>query len=113
LDDELFTEDGFRAYAEDAVTRMVSPFLRDPVGRVTRDPARKLGWEDRLVGSMRLASEAGVKPNRLARGVAIALQCLCEETGQGDPEVLLSDLWKDATGELSVDLLELVFNSIT
>ena len=112
LDDDLFTEDGFRAYAEDAVTRMVSPFLRDPVDRVTRDPARKLGWEDRLVGSMRLASEAGVKPNRLARGVAIALQCLCEETGQGGPEVLLAELWKDAAGELSADLLKLVFNSI-
>ncbi|MBT3570293.1 MAG: hypothetical protein HN494_15695, partial [Opitutae bacterium] len=112
LDDDLFTEDGFRAYAEDAVTRMVSPFLRDPVDRVTRDPARKLGWEDRLVGSMRLASEAGVKPNRLARGVAIALQCVCEETGQGGPEVLLAELWKDAAGELSADLLKLVFNSI-
>ena len=111
MDDELFTEGGFRAYAKDAVTRMVNPFLRDPVARVTRDPARKLGWEDRLVGSMLLASEAGVKPNRLARGVAIALQCLCEETGQGAPEVLLADLWKDAPGEASSDLLELVFTS--
>ena len=90
---------------------MVNPFLRDPVGRVTRDPARKLSWEDRLVGSMRLASEAGVKPNRLARGAAIALQCLCEETGQGDPEVLLSDLWRDAPRELSAVLSEIVFNS--
>jgi mannitol-1-phosphate 5-dehydrogenase len=111
MDDELFTEEGFRAYAEDAVTRMVSPFLRDPVGRVTRDPARKLGWEDRLVGSMRLASEAGVKPNRLARGVAIALECLCEETGQGDPEAVLSDLWRDAPEDVSDKLVELVFNS--
>jgi len=111
MDDELFTEDGFRAYAEDAVTRMVNPFLRDPVARVTRDPARKLGWEDRLVGSMLLASEAGVKPNRLARGVGIALQCLCDQTGEGDPEAVLSDLWKDAPGEASSDLLELVFTS--
>jgi mannitol-1-phosphate 5-dehydrogenase len=111
MDDELFTEEGFRAYAEDAVTRMVSPFLRDPVDRVTRDPARKLGWEDRLVGSMRLASEAGVKPNRLARGVAIALECLCEETGQGDPEAVLSDLWRDAPEDVSDKLVELVFNS--
>jgi len=111
MDDDLFTEDGFRAYAEDAVTRMVNPFLRDPVARVTRDPARKLGWEDRLVGSMLLASEAGVKPNRLARGVGIALQCLCDQTGEGDPEAVLSDLWKDAPGEASSDLLELVFTS--
>jgi len=111
MDDELFTEGGFRAYAKDAVTRMVNPFLRDPVARVTRDPARKLGWEDRLVGSMLLASEAGVKPNRLARGVGIALQCLCDQTGEGDREAVLSDLWKDAPREASSDLLELVFTS--
>ena len=109
--DELFTEDGFCAYAKDAVIRMVNPFLRDPVARVTRDPARKLGWEDRLVGSMLLASEAGVKPNRLARGVGIALQCLCDQTGEGDPEAVLYDLWKDAPGEASYDLLELVLSS--
>ena len=111
MDDELFTEDGFRAYAKDAVTRMVNPFLRDPVARVTRDPARKLGWEDRLVGSMVLASEAGVKPNRLARGIGIALQCLCDQIGEGDPEAVLSDLWSDAPRELSADLLELISNS--
>ena len=90
---------------------MVNSFLRDPVDRVTRDPVRKLGWEDRLVGSIVLASEAGVKPNRLARGIGIALQCLCEETGEGDREAVLCDLWKDAPRELSADLLELVFNS--
>ena len=110
MDDELFTENGFRAYVEDAINRMVNSFLRDPVDRVTRDPVRKLGWEDRLVGSMLLASEAGVRPARLARGVAIALQCLCEETDQGDPEALLSDIWRDAPEELTSDLWELVFN---
>ena len=111
MDDELFTEDGFCTYAKDAVTRMVNPFLRDPVARVTRDPARKLGWEDRLVGSMWLASKAGVKPNRLARGIGIALQCLCDQIGEGDPEAVLSDLWRDAPREASSDLLELIFNS--
>ena len=60
---------------------------------------------------MLLASEAEVKPNRLARGVAIALQCLCEETGEGDREAVLYDLWKDAPRERSADLLELISNS--
>ncbi|MBU63115.1 MAG: hypothetical protein CMI26_11510 [Opitutae bacterium] len=111
MDDEIFTEDGFRTYAKDAVTRMVNPFLRDPVARVTRDPARKLGWEDRFVGSMLLALEAGVTPHRLARGVAIALQSLCDETGQDDPKAVLCNLWRDAPVEITSDLLELVLSS--
>jgi hypothetical protein len=60
---------------------------------------------------MLLASEAGVKPNRLARGVAIALQCLCDETGQDDPEAVLSDLWRDAPREVAAELLEMVLSS--
>ena len=43
--DELFTQDGFISYAEDALERMVNPYLRDPIDRVTRDPKRKLGWK--------------------------------------------------------------------
>ena len=35
---------------------------------MTRDPIRKLGWEDRLIGAMRLAMDAGVKPLLLAEG---------------------------------------------
>ena len=108
VDDELFTEDGFNAYAEDALERMVNPYLRDPVERVTRDPARKLGWEDRLVGSMLLASEAGVIPSRLARGVTIALDCLCAETRRDDPASLLDELWQDAPSERRREITELL-----
>ena len=93
--DELFTEEGFRGYAEDVLARMVNPFLRDPVERVTRDPARKLGWNDRLIGSMLLAGEAGVVPTHLARGASIALDLLCQEKGRADSSALLDEIWKD------------------
>ena len=53
--DPLFSVVGFCDYVDDALIRMVNPYLRDPVDRVTRDPVRKLGWEDRLIGSMKLA----------------------------------------------------------
>ena len=108
VDDDLFTEDGFEAYADDLLVRMVNPFLRDPVERVTRDPARKLGWEDRLVGSMLLAAEAGVTPRRLARGVTIALDCLCGESGRDDPVALLDELWQDAPADRRREFTELV-----
>ena len=111
IDDELFTEDGFAAYAEDALERMVNPFLRDPVERVTRDPARKLGWEDRLVGSMLAAVEAGLSPRRLARGVSIALDCLCRESNRNDHAALLNELWQDAPADRRSEFAELVLSS--
>jgi len=42
LGDPLFTETGYRAYAEDLLERMINPNLNDLVERVGRDPARKL-----------------------------------------------------------------------
>ncbi len=106
--DELFTEEGFKVYAEDLLTRMVNPFLRDPVERVTRDPARKLGWNDRLIGSMLLANEVGIVPTHLARGVSIALDLLCQEQGRNDPATLLDELWKGETEDQRREFKELI-----
>lgn len=71
--DELFGVPGFMRYVDDLLVRMVNPFLLDAVSRVIRDSKRKLGWDDRLVGAMRLSLAAGVQPKRLARGVSVAL----------------------------------------
>jgi len=71
--DPLFTLAGFADYAGDLIRRMVNPYVRDTVARVGRDPARKLGWNDRLVGAMRQAQEAGISPRRYALGAAAAL----------------------------------------
>jgi len=68
--DPLFTPDGYRAYAEDLLERMVCPNLNDLVSRVGRDHIRKLEYNDRLVGTMRLVLEAGLEPVNLARGAA-------------------------------------------
>lgn len=85
--DPLFSESGWTNYADDLIARMTNPFLRDAVARVIRDPQRKLGWDDRFVGAMRLAIAAGVKPERLARGVRIAMRF----GNVGD----LRELWPD------------------
>ena len=73
LGDPLFTPAGYRAYADDLLERMTCPFLNDLVSRVTRDPLRKLGYGDRLFGTMRLALEADVRPVNLALGAAAAV----------------------------------------
>ena len=94
VEDELFTAAGFNAYADDALERMVNPFLRDPVARVTRDPVRKLGWEDRLLGSMKLARKAGAQPKGLAEAVRLAIGFACEEKGWKNVSQALDFLWK-------------------
>ncbi|MEW5959387.1 MAG: hypothetical protein AB1801_16820 [Chloroflexota bacterium] len=71
--DPLFTSEGYRWYANDLLLRMTNPHLRDTVERVGRDPQRKLDWDDRLIGVIRLALSQGVTPRRYALGVAAAL----------------------------------------
>ncbi len=72
--DELFTPAGFAAYADDLLERMINPFLTDRVDRVCRDLDRKLGWEDRVIGTMRVCLGQSVEPNLLARGAALGAQ---------------------------------------
>jgi mannitol-1-phosphate/altronate dehydrogenase len=74
---------------------MLNPHLRDAVARVTRDPRRKLGWNDRLIGTMRLALAQGVAPRRYALGAAAALQILAQEEGK-PAGTLMDEIWQDA-----------------
>lgn len=74
--DELFTPAGFAAYADDLLRRMVNPFLTDRVERVCRDLERKLGWDDRLIGALRLVVSQGLEPNVLLEGAALAAKKL-------------------------------------
>lgn len=73
LNDPLFTPAGFAAYAEDLLSRMMNPNLQDLVARVIRDPQRKLAFNDRLFGTMRLALSHGIRPVNMARGAMAAL----------------------------------------
>jgi mannitol-1-phosphate 5-dehydrogenase len=74
IGDTLFTVEGWRAYAEDLLERIVNPWLHDEVERICRDPLRKLGYGDRLLGAMREALRQGIEPRRLALGAAAALR---------------------------------------
>jgi len=97
--DPLFTRQGYARYADDLLDRMTNPYLLDTVERVGRDPARKLGWNDRLVGTMRLALEQGIEPRRYAFGAAAALAALDRSILEQShlEHTLLAPLWRAAS----------------
>lgn len=74
--DPLFTVAGYRRYVVDLLERMTNPHLRDSIERAGRDPRRKLGWDDRLIGTMRVCLAQGIVPRRFALGAAAGLAIL-------------------------------------
>jgi mannitol-1-phosphate 5-dehydrogenase len=97
--DPLFTHEGYREYADDLLARMFNPFLHDNVERVGRDPERKLAWDDRLVGILRVALQQGIRPSRYAFGTAAALAVLERNTLETDAPLAtwLVPLWQMAS----------------
>jgi mannitol-1-phosphate 5-dehydrogenase len=83
--DPLFTDEGYQAFATDLLLRMFNPYLGDTIERVGRDPARKLEWDDRLAGTIRICLQQGVNPQRYSIGAAAAVAEL-------DPSAFYSDL---------------------
>ena len=129
LHDPLFTVDGFRAFGEDLLDRMTRPYLNDLVARVIRDPMRKLGYEDRLYGTMHLALEYGIRPVNLARGAAAAVLSLIKHRAQikepmpplptseedltaEDLRRVLGHIWEGKTDEHAEALIELTWRAI-
>ena len=68
--EEFVTPRCFTPFALKLVGRMVSPVLRDSVSRIVRDPQRKLGWNDRVIGAIRMCIEQNVAPTILINMVA-------------------------------------------
>jgi len=68
-----FEESDLRAHAADILRRLDNRALADTIFRLARDPLRKLGPEDRLVGAARLALKHGILPRGLAWGIAAGL----------------------------------------
>lgn len=64
---------GDESELQQIVARFENAALNDPIARVCRDPRRKLGADERLVGAARLAEEAGILPHKLALAAAAAL----------------------------------------
>jgi mannitol-1-phosphate/altronate dehydrogenase len=129
LGDPLFTPAGYAAYADDLLARIVRPALNDLIARVTRDQVRKLGYDDRFFGTMRLALQYGIRPAHLARGAAAAVLSLLKQwdmLGQGvaglprptDPlsreslGKLLRAIWSTKAGPDAPTLIDLTWEAL-
>jgi len=95
LGDELFTEAGFKNYAEDLLGRMTNPYLGDTVVRVVRDAVRKLGMNGRIFGTMQLALEHGIEPTNMALGAMAGIAVLLEKADENNlPTALRFGDWR-------------------
>ena len=91
-----FTEAGMAAFGDELLERIVNPYLDDTMERVARDPERKLGWEDRLVGALRMCLAESSPAPGLALGVVLAAQDLHRQRGGAESIVdLLRDVWAE------------------
>ena len=89
--DEYFEPANWETWARELVRRMISPLLSDAIARVARDLTRKLGWEDRLIGAIRLCHSQGVNCPKLLHGAKIALRF-------NAIDAMLEGDWKDRDG---------------
>jgi len=69
-----FDPDEQRAFAEGCLAKYQDRAIVDPIERNARDPVRKLGRHDRLLGPACLCLEYSIAPEHLATAIAAALQ---------------------------------------
>jgi mannitol-1-phosphate 5-dehydrogenase len=70
---DVFTGRGNAEIRADIDLRFGNSLIQDTVYRVGRDPLRKLGPDDRLVGSAKLCMENGIFPRNIAYVCGAAL----------------------------------------
>ncbi|MBR2435108.1 MAG: hypothetical protein IKB22_06505 [Lentisphaeria bacterium] len=95
--DSYFEPEEYNEWALELVRRMTSPLLSDSVDRVIRDLDRKLAWEDRIIGAMRLCISQDIRPELLAQGAALAaryyaVETLCNSWEEGEERDKVADL---------------------
>jgi len=112
LGDELFTEAGYRLYADDLLERMTNPHLADTVARAGRDVVRKLGIHDRIFGTMALAFEYGIEPRNMALGALAGIALLLANAAEyGVPAERRSLNWRHLRREDLRPLLTFLWQS--
>ena len=96
LEEELFTEAGYKDFANDLLERMTNPYLGDTIARITRDVVRKLEMDGRIFGTMQLALEYGIEPKNMALGALAGIVVLQAEAEKYDlPDDMRCRDWRE------------------
>jgi mannitol-1-phosphate 5-dehydrogenase len=109
LNDPLFTVEGIELYSSDLLKRMTNPYLKDEVKRICRDPLRKIGYNDRFLGTIREAFKQNIIAQTIAQAVIGALSYIIikkinigidypanlSDLSTSDIITILKDIWKD------------------
>ena len=96
LEEELFTEAGYKDFANDLLERMTNPYLGDTIARITRDVVRKLEMDGRIFGTMQLALEYGIEPKNMALGALAGIVVLLDEAEKYDlPDDMRCRDWRE------------------
>ena len=61
------------AFAKTSLNKLQDYTIVDSIERNARDPQRKLGKDDRLVGSARMVLSCGIRPENLCTAIACAI----------------------------------------
>jgi len=70
------------AFAQQSLSKYPDATIVDPLERNTRDPLRKLGRHDRLIGPACLALEYGIRPWHLALAIgAVVVELIAQKFG--------------------------------
>jgi len=114
LGDELFTDAGYRHFADDLLERMTNPYLADTTVRAGRDAFRKLGASDRIFGTMCLALEHGIEPKNMAVGALAGVAALLRDADEyGVPAELRATDWRSLDREHLGRLLRWIWKNQT
>ena len=91
-------------YSKKELARFSNSLLLDPISRVAREPFRKLGLNDRLMGAAQLALSSGVMPNNLILGIISAFLYDQENDEDFHIKILVNALERDKFLELIINM---------
>lgn len=88
-----FTPEEHQAHIDDLLKRFANAALGDTVARVGRDPIRKLGPNDRIIGGAKLAASYGIEPQNTC---LVAAAALLYDNPEDDAAVKVQSIIRDA-----------------
>jgi mannitol-1-phosphate/altronate dehydrogenase len=91
-------------YSKKELSRFSNKLLYDPISRVAREPFRKLGLHDRLIGASQLALSVGIIPENLVLGTIAAFLYDEEKDEDSHIKTLIRSLKKEKFLELIINI---------